>query len=234
MTNEPWRKKGGRKQRRKWMKSSESKHRLDTDRDIRATQSLWTIKSDISWMYLWVTLFFYYFCTPGFLTGCCLELKSTKTSLETSRGAELSQKWDMGMLLVATVGSSCAPRSWSNLPSHQRLRIISPNEGLSSGHCTFQINETKWPSSVTPESTDLWMNSWLAGWEVWRLVGRRCSTSSVMTSGFFFVFFLSKVQSCIDVALLPKRFQLMASFSSSTQFATPWWSCRQSVLILGH
>lgn len=34
---------------------------------------------------------------------------------------------------------------WSsfNLPPHQRLKIISPNEGLTSGRCTFQIGQTK-------------------------------------------------------------------------------------------
>lgn len=42
-----------------------------------------------------------------------------------------------------------------NLPSHQRLRIISPNEGLASGCCTLHISQTKWPPCVTPDATDL-------------------------------------------------------------------------------
>lgn len=33
---------------------------------------------------------------------------------------------------------------YSLISSHQRIRIISPNERLPSGHCTLQISQTKW------------------------------------------------------------------------------------------
>lgn len=80
--------------------------------------------------------------------------KSAKTSLYTSLGAELSQKWAAGMRLVTCLILG-ATWNWSKLPCLQRLKIISSNEGLPSGLCTFRLSPTKWLPCVTADARDL-------------------------------------------------------------------------------
>lgn len=93
-----------------------------------------------------------------------------------------------------------APWSWSNLPSHQRLKIIGPNEGLPSGHCTYQISLTKWPPSMTLQChRSVWTLDWLdskqqGGWpDEWScmLIAWDCNMQRMNDPGLKMCYFVA-------------------------------------------